>query len=210
MKIALNQLKELCEIILGKIENLGLEEVGIDVDFYWNVSFEEAYNFAVERPEIMVGSLIDDWEWLLKVLNKKNPVTTVDFERLGNVIEILGRQLYRLQNGIRCSDCMTIKIVDMKKLCESILTKAEKSNFKEIEIDVDYYWGFNFDAAYNMAEHPKPIIKSLVNIEERFNSILSNKYLLEPLDFELVGRTMKIIGAAIKCSQDKIYWLLEE
>jgi hypothetical protein len=210
MKIEINQLKNLSEIIFRKIEDLGFEEVSIDVDLYWNVSFEDAYNLSVEHPDIVVGSLIDDWEWLRKVLNKKNPATTVDLERLGSVIEVLGRQLYRLQNGIRYGDCMTIKIVDMKKLCESILTKAEKSNFKKIEIDIDHYWGFNLDAAYNMAEHPKPIIKSLVNIEEKFNSILSNKHQLESVDFELVGRTMKIFGEAINRSQDKIYWLLDK
>jgi hypothetical protein len=35
------------------------------------VSFEDAYNLSVEHPDIVVGSLIDDWEWLRKVLNKK-------------------------------------------------------------------------------------------------------------------------------------------
>ncbi len=88
MKISINDLKYLCEKILAKAEQSGLEDIEVDVDYYWGA--EDLYNFNIESPKFIVGSFIDDWNWLEKILDDKNPPTTLDFERLGNVIKIVG------------------------------------------------------------------------------------------------------------------------
>ena len=93
MKIALNDLKKLCEKILEKAEKSGFKEIDIDADSYWDI--DDMCDFKVENPTIIIGSFMDDWNSLEKVLSNENPATIVDFDRLGNVIKILGDVIYK-------------------------------------------------------------------------------------------------------------------
>ena len=88
MKISVNDLKCLCKKILTKAEKSGLKEIEVDVDYYR--VFDDPYDLDIKIPKLMIGSFIDDWENLQKVLHDKNPATVLDFERLGNVIKIIG------------------------------------------------------------------------------------------------------------------------
>jgi hypothetical protein len=88
MKIPIKNLKNLCEKILTRAEQSGLKEVEIDIDYYRII--DDIYNLKTNNPQFIIGSFIDDWESLQKILCDKNPPTTLDFERLGNVIKITG------------------------------------------------------------------------------------------------------------------------
>lgn len=98
MKISLNDLKILCEIILSKAEKSGMKEIEVDHDFYWSVSSEDVYNFTTEKPEVIVGSFVDDFDSLRKLLDSTNQATIVDIERLGNVIKIMGDVIHESEN----------------------------------------------------------------------------------------------------------------
>ncbi len=93
MKIAVKDLKALCKIILTKMETSGFDYIEIDIDLYRNISFEDTCNLNTETPEFLVGSLVDDWNSLKKVLDKQNPPTIVDFERLGTIIKLIGNSI---------------------------------------------------------------------------------------------------------------------
>jgi hypothetical protein len=90
MKIDLSNLRILCEIILAQAEEASSIKEPIDVDYYWSISANDMFNFNIENPTIIVGSLADDWVSLKDVLSGKNPVTPIDYERLGNIIKALG------------------------------------------------------------------------------------------------------------------------
>lgn len=89
MKVAIKNLKALCDKILTRVEENGYGEIDIDIDYYWMVD----YDINKMEPEQAVGSFIDDWESLLKVINNENPVSIVDFDRLAYVVKMLGETL---------------------------------------------------------------------------------------------------------------------
>ena len=96
MKISINGLKDLCEKITIKAEKLGLNEVAVDIDYYWDT--DNPYKLDVEKPKMIVGSFIDDWNNLEKILKGENPPTVIDFDRLGNVIKIIGESIHKSGN----------------------------------------------------------------------------------------------------------------
>jgi len=96
LKISLSKLKNLCEKISIKAEKLGLNEIDVDIDYYWDI--DDPCNLDVENPKMIIGSFIDDWNSLEKVLKDENPPTIVDFDRLGNVIKIIGESIHKSGN----------------------------------------------------------------------------------------------------------------
>lgn len=98
MKISIKDLKKLCEKILTKAEQSGLNKVEVNVDYYRNIG--DLYNLDIETPALTIGSFIDDWESLQKILNGKNTPTTLDLERLSNVIKIIGNSITKSGNLI--------------------------------------------------------------------------------------------------------------
>jgi hypothetical protein len=86
MKVSVKDLKKLCETILTRAEESGITEIEVDVDYY--IKLDDIYDLYVENPELLTGSFVDDWESLQKVLSGENPPTTLDLERLGNVLII--------------------------------------------------------------------------------------------------------------------------
>jgi len=95
MKITTQELKILCEKILIKAETVGIKEIDIPIDYYWSVSFEDAYNMGKEQPDLIVGSFDDDWQSLKKIIDNTNPPTIIDIERWENAIKILGDSIHK-------------------------------------------------------------------------------------------------------------------
>jgi hypothetical protein len=85
MEIDLKDLQELFEILISKAINAGFEKIDIDSDFYQLITSGDRENFS-KLPVICTGSLVDDMESLKKVLEGSNPATTVDIDRLANVL----------------------------------------------------------------------------------------------------------------------------
>ncbi|AEV68169.1 hypothetical protein [Acetivibrio clariflavus] len=97
ISISINELKNLCRLLLDKAEKIGFKEIEFDVDNYWFVSSDERKVFKENTPSLCVGSITDDIQNLRKVLDKTNPSTSVDFDRLANVLIAVGEK-------ISCSD----------------------------------------------------------------------------------------------------------
>jgi hypothetical protein len=95
MKVKMSELKELCEMILTKVELIGCSEIDLPNDYYWFIHSSDredihAYNAS---SKAVLGSLIDDMESLRKVLNGTNPPEINDFDRLGNVVIVVGEAI---------------------------------------------------------------------------------------------------------------------
>ncbi len=95
MKITVNELKTICELLLDKAEKIGFKEVEFDTDNYWFVSSDERENFTKDTPNLCVGSITDDILSLKGILNKTYPSTPVDFDRLANVLIAIGERISR-------------------------------------------------------------------------------------------------------------------
>lgn len=96
MKLSIIELRQICDLILTRLEKSGFKEIDVDFDYYRD--FDDKYELDEDCPKLMIGSFIEDWEWLEKILNGENPVTPLDFSRLGNVIKIVGDEVDRSKN----------------------------------------------------------------------------------------------------------------
>lgn len=67
----------------------------IDADNYWIIASGDRENFNIETPDICVGSLYDDIEYLKKILEGVNAPTPVDFDRLASVLIAVGERISR-------------------------------------------------------------------------------------------------------------------
>lgn len=92
MQIPLAQLAQLAKILVDAYQERGVESVTVDdVDMYWIAQPPEWTDFS-KPPELCVGSLVDDWESLRKVLAGEM-ATAVDFDRLAAVLRAVSEEL---------------------------------------------------------------------------------------------------------------------
>jgi hypothetical protein len=84
-------------MLVNKAKNQGISKVELN-DYYWLVAADERENVtSPEKPSLVVGSLVDDWESILKMINGQYPPTIVDFERLGNILIAIGEAIHHSQ-----------------------------------------------------------------------------------------------------------------
>ena len=92
--IHLRQLPLLLTRLVEHFQQAGVSALEIDdMDYYWVVEPPEWTEFQKE-PSLCVGSLIDDWAELQRVL-EGGIVTTVDFNRLGAMLRAVSERLGR-------------------------------------------------------------------------------------------------------------------
>lgn len=83
--IKVEELESICSLLIKKAKSDGIESVTIDTDNYWVVVTSEWNNFN-SLPEPGVGSLVDDWGALQKILRGQQIVTYLDFERFASIL----------------------------------------------------------------------------------------------------------------------------
>lgn len=95
MDISSEQLIKLCQLLMESIQRNRLERIPLDSDYYWLVSEEDIENFNKEVPELVVGSLYDDWTSLQKVIDGTYPLTAIDLERCAAILNYLARYIHK-------------------------------------------------------------------------------------------------------------------
>lgn len=71
--IKVAELRDIVNAILDHIESqLGIEEVELTEDYYWDVADKSLYISAGKEAEIHVGSLYDDLTFLMPILQDKD------------------------------------------------------------------------------------------------------------------------------------------
>ena len=93
MVITIDELQTLFEKIIEKLERESLDSINIEeVDYYWNIPTSE-WTELDANVQPAVGSLMDDWQYLQKVISNENILTTVDFERVSSILKALSELL---------------------------------------------------------------------------------------------------------------------
>jgi len=94
LEVKLEDVITAIHMLVDKAKKQGISAVELN-DYYWSVAAEERENVTVpDEPSLVVGSLVDDWESILKMINGQNPPSIVDFERLGNVLISIGEAIH--------------------------------------------------------------------------------------------------------------------
>lgn len=95
MNISFSELNILVEKFSKYATDNGFENFKLNEDYYWQLPDEMKHDFGAEKPELMVGSLVDDVESLKKIIHEGYPFTGLDFERLGHLFIYLAQHMKR-------------------------------------------------------------------------------------------------------------------
>ena len=93
MKISVKQLNLVYQQILERLLCSGIEEIEVTAVYYWTIASDDREDLEKE-PDLMIGSLVDDWSELAKLLNG-GQVSTVDLERLANILIAASERTYK-------------------------------------------------------------------------------------------------------------------
>jgi NADPH-dependent 7-cyano-7-deazaguanine reductase QueF-like protein len=92
IRIPVDELKQMFELLLQRINDDKIEFVDVETDFYWLITSDEWTNFN-SSPEAAVGSLVDDWDSLQEVLESKSIVTYLDYERFASILRAMSETI---------------------------------------------------------------------------------------------------------------------
>ena len=91
MKIKTKELEKIFNLLIKKLHFEGVESVELgENDFYWLIGPPEWTDFNKVAVEPEVGSPIDDWKSLRKLLTDKDrPTMYVDFDRVAAILRFI-------------------------------------------------------------------------------------------------------------------------
>lgn len=92
IRITVDELKQIFELLLQRINNDKIEFVEVETDLYWLITSDEWSNFN-SSPEAVVGSLKDDWNSLQEILENKQIVTYLDYERFASILRVMSETI---------------------------------------------------------------------------------------------------------------------
>lgn len=90
IEIQKEDLKKILYILIDKLEDSSCDNFSLEKDLYWNIPDEELYNVYKEPTDLTMGSLVEDWEFLQKVLRKEREVIGYDFNKISNILKSIG------------------------------------------------------------------------------------------------------------------------
>lgn len=95
-EIDLRALKQVTNAILDHVINdLKIKKLAIkgDRDFYWEVPSDQLYAVKKEQPQLDMGRLLDDWEFLAPIINDKEQAVALMLIHLAPLLRYLGEEV---------------------------------------------------------------------------------------------------------------------
>ncbi|WP_426481002.1 hypothetical protein [Chryseobacterium sp. R2ACT005] len=85
-------IRKLIEALINQLDKLNdSTSFAFDSDLYWNITDEELYDPYKNPKELTMGSLIEDWEFLQKVLDGKREIIDYDLYKIASLLRFLGK-----------------------------------------------------------------------------------------------------------------------
>lgn len=91
-RITANEIKHIFERLIQRISDDKIEFIDIETDYYWIITSDEWDNFS-STPNMIVGSLVDDWISLQRILEIEHIVTYVDYERFASILRAISEAI---------------------------------------------------------------------------------------------------------------------
>lgn len=94
MRLDLRELSIVINRLLDHIiEDGGVTEVEIKNVHYWMVSEDDRHDMSKSSPDVDIGSLADDWEFVSKLLNKESVPIAMQLAEVAPLVLYLGEKL---------------------------------------------------------------------------------------------------------------------
>jgi hypothetical protein len=90
--INLDQLELLFKVVLDNLKRSNIRELSFDEDNYWDVPSEDITSFP-EKPELEVGSLHDDINFLKSLIEEGYRTDFLELERLAALLKFMSKKL---------------------------------------------------------------------------------------------------------------------
>lgn len=95
-EIDLRMLKQASEAILDHIiTDLGIDRLSIkeDSDFYWEVPSDRLYTTRESQPDLDIGRVTDDWEFIRGMLSEPNGAVALMLIHMAPLLRYLGETI---------------------------------------------------------------------------------------------------------------------
>ena len=91
-EIDLVKLKQIINSIFDHLSKLGITKVVIDdeADYYWDVPYDNLYTVDEAQPQLDIGRLSDDLEFLLTILKDEEQAVSLMFMHLAPLLLYVG------------------------------------------------------------------------------------------------------------------------
>ncbi|MBD2181644.1 hypothetical protein H6S82_21410 [Planktothrix sp. FACHB-1355] len=96
IQISVDEMEQFFKRLIQRIKDDKIDFIDVETDYYWIINSDVWDNFDV-TPDISVGSLIDDWNSLQKVLTSEQMVTYLDYDRFASILRALSETISPLK-----------------------------------------------------------------------------------------------------------------
>jgi hypothetical protein len=94
-EIEVQQLQQIANRLFDHIiQNRGIRTVTLEKDFYWDIPLDQLYDVET-TPELVMGSLNDDWEFVSDLLDKDSDPVSLSLTELAPLLRYLGEKIGR-------------------------------------------------------------------------------------------------------------------
>ncbi|WP_257463601.1 hypothetical protein [Archangium lipolyticum] len=196
MQIRLQQLVLALTRLVEGYQQLGIDVLTIDdMDRYWVVRSPEWTEFHQE-PKLSVGSLLEDWAGLQRVLQGGTP-TAVGFERLGAVIRVVSDRILEPSTstpGASNSVRIDIHLRQLPLLLTRLVENFQQAGVSALEIDdMDYYWVVEPPEWTDFQKEPSLCVGSLIDDWAELQRVLEGG-IVTTVDFNRLGAMLRAVS----------------
>ncbi|WP_309896343.1 hypothetical protein [Archangium sp.] len=197
MRIPMQELMLMLEgLVRGEFMLFGVDVLTIDdMDRYWLVSSPEWTEFHQE-PKLSVGSLLEDWAGLQRVLEGGTP-TAVDFERLGAVLRVVSDRILEpstSETGGSKAGRIDIHSRQLLLLLAMLVEHFQQAGVSGLEIDdMDYYWVVQPPEWTDFHKEPSLCVGSLIDDWAELQRVLKED-IVTTVDFNRLGAVLRAIS----------------
>lgn len=89
-EIQKEDLKKILFMLIDKLDDSPTDNFSLEKDLYWNIPDDKLYNVYQEPENLTIGSLVEDWEFLQKILRKEREVLWYDFYKVSTILTSIG------------------------------------------------------------------------------------------------------------------------
>lgn len=89
-EIQKEDLKKILFMLIDKLDESPTDKFSLEKDLYWNIPDDKLYNVYQEPENLTIGNLVEDWEFLQKILRKEREVLWYDFYKVSTILNSIG------------------------------------------------------------------------------------------------------------------------
>jgi hypothetical protein len=95
VQVRLSDLRAVCDRLFAHLDEMGIEAVEIDNNYYWDIPSGARFN--VDEPPVVeqIGQLTDDWADLRKLLDGTAEPIAYNFVDLAAILRAVGETVVR-------------------------------------------------------------------------------------------------------------------